>query len=212
MHPGYNWCYIKSGSRCKQLIPTLLIAGGTDDHRKKFCATKPPLELSNTQWTGDYDTGRLTLHVDRALDGVLHGHINLQSIYNETASYQVGGAWSVTGSNPGYSRRWSMELSPTSPITRSDIDGYTKIGTGYCNKGYNTGDHSPGITLATCQSQCSADASCYFVSFVEGKSCARYNAPSWQYCVGQGLYTNSAQARTYTTYMKNSGQDVVVMG
>ena len=192
-------------------MPTLLIAGGKYDHRKKFCASQLPLELSNTEWTGDYDAGQLTLHVDRALDGVIHGHINLESMFSEKASYQVAGAWSVTGSNPGYSRRWTMELSPTSPISRSDTEGYTKIGTGYCNNGYNTGDSSPGVTLATCQDKCNSDASCYFISFIEGKSCARYEALTWQDCVGSGLNTNSAKARTYTTYAKNSGRGVCVM-
>ena len=198
---GYNWCYIRSGSRCKQSIPSLLVAGGGADHRKKFCSPNLPFAMGHSQWTGSYEAGQLALHVDSARDGVLQGHVDITSVLGGTASYRMGGAWTVTGSNPGNSKRWTMELPPTSPITRSISDGYTKVGKGYCNKGCYKRESVAGMSLATCQAKCDAEAQCNFISFLEGKSCARCSS-SWQQCVGSG---GLKSYYAYVTYTKNSG-------
>lgn len=55
------------------------------------------------------------------------------------------------------------------------IDSFTKLGGGYCTKGYYSGWKKQDATLDKCAEKCKSEAKCKFFALKKGHTCSRYD-------------------------------------
>lgn len=90
--------------------------------------------------------------------------------------------------------------SPSSP------NGYTYVGTGYCDGGYIGGwDTADAVDIETCAQKCSSELNCKFFSLQVGATCSRYSSVA-------GNCTTRFRPNQYVTFGKAPARPGYVAG